>query len=129
VQNWLSMYTVKTRREFKDAGGKVTGFRASRWEHIRTGDIMLCYVVGAHRWVGMLEVVGEPYFSEEPRIWEDDLFPARLPVRILKDVALEVSSPIEDMLDSLTAVQGLENKKRWGTLFLGSPARFVPDRV
>lgn len=66
---WLDLFTVETWREFKSAGASVSGFRESRWgrvKKIRPDDQLLCYVVGLKRWVGVLRVADEPFFSAEP---------------------------------------------------------------
>ena len=63
--------TVETWQEFLDHGGDVTGFREKRWktvQKIKLGDHLLCYLTGASRWVGLLEVTSEPVYDEAP-IW------------------------------------------------------------
>ena len=83
---WLNLFTMETWEEFKAAGGSTTGFREARWgraQKIKPGDRMLCYLVGAYRWIGILDVIGEPYFEEDPskQIWVKDFFPSRVPVQ------------------------------------------------
>jgi hypothetical protein len=56
---WLDLFTGKTWDEFLRAGGDVSGFRSGRWktaQQIRVGDYLLCYLTGASRWLGVLEV-------------------------------------------------------------------------
>lgn len=68
---WLNLFTVETWKEFQDHGGNVSGFNEKRWSTVRRikpGDYLLCYLTRVSRWVGLLEVVGEPFFDEEP-IW------------------------------------------------------------
>jgi hypothetical protein len=46
---WLDLFTGVTWNEFKAAGGKVSGFRESRWttvQKIKPGDYLLCYLTG-----------------------------------------------------------------------------------
>jgi hypothetical protein len=60
---WLDLFTAVTWQEFLQAGGKVSGFRESRWstlQKIKPGDYFLCYVTGISRWIGLLEVTSEP---------------------------------------------------------------------
>jgi hypothetical protein len=78
--------------------------------------------------VAVLEVTGEPYLAEEgeDRIWQMDLFPARLPVRVEREVDPLHGPLVEPMLDDLEAAKKLTNRKRWGTLFMGS-SRGWPD--
>ena len=66
---WLDLFTVETWKEFLDHGGDVTGFREKRWktvQKIKHGDYLLCYLTGASRWVGLLEVTSEPVYDETP---------------------------------------------------------------
>ena len=51
----------------------------SRWatvQKMKPGDYLLCYLTRVSRWVGLLEVVGEPFFDEEP-IWSSEAYPSR----------------------------------------------------
>jgi hypothetical protein len=44
---WLDLFTGVTWNEFKEAGGKVSGFRESRWttvQKIKPGDYLLNHV-------------------------------------------------------------------------------------
>jgi predicted RNA-binding protein len=73
---WLDLFTVETWKEFLDHGGDVTGFREKRWktvQKIKHGDYLLCYLTGASRWVGLLEVTSEPVYDKTP-IWKSDVF-------------------------------------------------------
>jgi predicted RNA-binding protein len=126
---WLNLFSIETWNEFKEHGGKVTGFREGRWsraQKIKPGDRMLCYLVRAHRWVAVLRVTGTPYIDkdESNRIWQSDLFPVRVPVEVEVEVTPATGAPVKPMLDDLQITSSIENKERWGTAFLGSPARW-----
>jgi hypothetical protein len=61
VNYWLDLFTYQTWNEFLTAGGQVSGFRQSRWrtvQQMQAGDILLCYLTGISRWIGLLEVTG-----------------------------------------------------------------------
>jgi hypothetical protein len=61
VTYWLNLFTLETWDEFKDAGARISGFSARRWsiaQRIRPGDRLLCYLVRAYRWIGVLRVTG-----------------------------------------------------------------------
>ena len=47
---------------------------------MKPGDYLLCYLTGISRWIGVLEVVSEPFKDTTP-IWKDEAFPARVRVR------------------------------------------------
>lgn len=92
---WLDLFTVETWKEFLDHGGDVTGFREKRWkivQKIKHGDYLLCYLTGASRWVGLLEVTSEPVYDETP-IWKSDVFPSRVGVRVVLALPPEQGVP------------------------------------
>jgi EVE domain len=123
---WLDLFTPATWREFLDAGGTVSGFKASRASRvlkIRPGDYLLCYLTGISRWIGILEVTGPAYNDTTP-IWESDPFPARLPVRVVVALTPETGIPVLEMRDQLSVFQNLKSPERWSGAFRGSPARW-----
>jgi len=125
VTYWLDLFTVETWREFKAAGGNISGFRQSRWVRVkkmRPDDRLLCYVVGLKRWVGVLKVVSEPWNSEEPRIWESDSFPARVNVEIEFELTPETGVPAIDLIPEMPMFDKLDGSRGWGAFFMGSPA-------
>src|SRR5205807_6308958 len=74
---WLDLFTGATWQEFLDAGGKVSGFRPSKWKalkKVKVGDVLLCYLTGVSRWIGALEVTSRPFRDHAP-IWKDEDFP------------------------------------------------------
>lgn len=125
---WLDLFTVETWREFIDQGRTVTGFRESRWktvQKIKPGDFLLCYLTqSVSRWVGVLEVTGEPYWDEETRIWSSDVFPARLPVKPIVTVTPEQGVSVLSMRDELTVFENLANPNLWSGAFRGSPSKW-----
>lgn len=128
---YLNLFTVETWEEFKAAGAETSGFREGHWSRLKSlvpGDRFVCYLAGAHRWVAVLEVMGEPRMEGEDaeRIWQMDLFPARVPVRTVVEVDPIYGPPVVPMLDDLKAADGLANRTRWGSLFL-APLRSWPE--
>lgn len=112
--------------EFKKAGGKVSGFRPSRWkavQKINKGDYFLCYVTGISRFIGILEVVSEPY-QDTTLIWSDEEFPCRLNVKSVIELTFETALPVHDLKDSLSCFQNLKNPNAWTGAFRGSPAKW-----
>lgn len=103
-QYWLDLFTAKTWDEFLAHGGKVTGFRESRWsavQRMRPGDRLLCYLTGISRWIGLLEVTGNAFRGDEP-IWADETFPSRINVQVLVDLTPETAIPVHDLADELS---------------------------
>lgn len=122
---WLDLFTGKTWKEFLDAGGDVTGFRERRWnlvQQIKPGDILLCYLTGLSRFIGVLEVTSEAFRDTTP-IWEDEAFPCRLRVRTMVQLKPENAVPILE-LRNLSFFSG-PNPNVWIGAVRGSPARWT----
>jgi hypothetical protein len=123
---YLDLFTAETWDEFTKAGGEITGFRTSRWarvKKIKPGAVLLCYLVGVKRWVGVLKVTGDPFQSPEPKIWESDDFPSRLPVKIIHRLSAETGVPVHDLIPEMPMFEKVKGKSTgaWGAFFLGSP--------
>jgi predicted RNA-binding protein len=123
---WLDLFTGVTWNEFKEAGGKVSGFRESRWntvQKVKSGDYLLCYLTGISRFIAILEVVGKPYKDKSP-IWKDDVFPCRLKVKVVTELAAETAVPVIELREKLSFFQNLTNPLAWTGHFRSSPAKF-----
>lgn len=123
---WLDLFTDQTWKEFLQAGGNVSGFSEHRWSivrRIRPNDYLLCYLTGVSRWIGVLEVLGEP-FQDNTRLWQDWVFPSRLPVSVVAALEVETAVPVVDMWDTLSIFKDLKNPNRWSGPFRSSPAKW-----
>jgi hypothetical protein len=125
---WIDLFTIGTWKEFLDHGGDVSGFSEKRRvtvQRMKPGDYLLCYLTRVSRWVGVLEVTGEPFFDEAP-IWSSQVFPSRVRVRAVLALRPEHGVPVLDMRGELTVFQNLDNPNRWQGPFRGSPTRWKP---
>lgn len=123
---WLDLFSPATWQQFLDAGASVSGFRESRWKQVQqiaVGDYLLCYLTQMSRFVGVLEVVSEPYQDTSQSIWEDD-FPCRLKVRVVAQLPLDSSIPITTLADRLSFFQNLTSPNAWSGHVRGSPTRW-----
>lgn len=123
---WLDLFTGKTWQEFLDHGGMVSGFRMRRWksvQRIQVGDYLLCYLTGIMRFVGILEVTSAPFMDHTP-IWEQDVFPCRLKVRLDTRLTPETGVPVQSLSEHLSFFQHLKSPRAWTGVFRGSPFRF-----
>ena len=78
---WVDLFTHESWLEFHAAGAKVSGFRENRWNTIskmRPGDVLLCYLTGISRWIGLLEVTGAAFRSDD-RIWSSSSLSSSMP--------------------------------------------------
>ena len=127
MQTWTHLYTWQTWREFLTAGGTITGFPERRWnsvQQIQPGDMILCYLIGLSRYVGILEATGEAFIGYKP-IWTQRVYPARLPVRVVMDLLPEYGIPVTGLADELSY---FKNKKgAWSHHFRSSPILETPE--
>jgi predicted RNA-binding protein len=123
---WLDLFSGSTWDEFHAAGAEVSGFRERRWktvQRMKPGDYLLCYLTGVSRWIGILEVVSEPYMDTTP-IWADDVFPARMRVKPVVELTPETAVPIMDLRDQLSIFQNLKSPDAWTGYLRGSPSEW-----
>jgi len=123
---WLDLFTPVTWQEFLDAGGKVSGFRESRWSTLQkvvVGDYFLCYLTGISRWVGILEVTSEAFRDTKP-IWKDENFPCRVRVKVVAKLTPETGIPVKEMKDHLSVFQTNGGALAWTGHFRGSPTKW-----
>ena len=123
---WLDLFTGATWNEFLAAGGKVSGFRESRWstvQKIKAGDYLLCYLTGVSRFIGVLEVTSPPFKDSSP-IWKDEDFPCRLKVRPVVVLTPETAVPVFELRDRLTIFRDMKSPIAWTGHFRGSPAKW-----
>ena len=123
---WLDLFTGVTWKEFCDAGGKVSGFRESRWvtvQKMKVGDYLLCYLTGVSRFIGALEVASQP-FKESTPIWKDEDFPCRMKVKSVVSLAPETAVPVLELRGRLSMFSGMSSPTAWTGHFRGSPTRW-----
>jgi hypothetical protein len=123
---WLDLFTGATWSEFLDAGGKVSGFRESRWtavQKIKPGDYLLCYLTGVSRFIGALEVASPPFKDSSP-IWKDEDFPCRLKVKVVVALTPETAVPVLELRDRLSIFSDMSTPIAWTGHFRGSPSRW-----
>jgi hypothetical protein len=126
---WLDLFTYETWQEFLAAGAKVSGFREKQWkaaQKIKPGDIFLCYLTGISRWIGTLEVTGPAYRGDSP-IWSNNVFPARLPVKLIDRLEPPTAIPVIEMRDCLSIFRSLKSPHAWTGRFRGSLSKWDPE--
>ena len=126
---WLCLFTRTTWQEFLAAGATVSAFRLARSRTVhqmRPGDYLLCYLTGVSRFVGTLEVTGEPYDDATP-ILEDDAFPCRVPVRVVSRLTPETAIPVKGLSDRLSMFRDMKGPNAWTGPFRRSPTRWRED--
>src|SRR5579864_5067759 len=129
VNYWLDLFTNETWNEFLASGANVSGFSEGRWktvQAIKSGDILLCYLTGVSRWIGFLEVTGNP-FRDSKKIWSRSEFPARVPVKVVAKLDPETAVPVLEMRNQLSIFRNLKSPYAWTGRFRGSPSKWSID--
>ena len=122
---WLDLFTGATWDEFRQAGSRITGFRASTRRvgaAVQTHDVLLCYLTGVMRWVGALEVVGPS--SDRSPIWKDDPFPVRFEVRPLVLLDAKHGVPMTDLEGRVAFFAGADDRGKFKGFVRRSPNKF-----
>ncbi len=86
------------------------------------GDILLCYLTGVMRWVGVLEVLSPS--TETRRIWKDQDFPVRFNVKPLVMLEPEHGVPMELLEGHVSFFHSPKDRGKFGGFLRGSPALF-----
>ncbi|NJL95385.1 MAG: hypothetical protein HC915_17520, partial [Anaerolineae bacterium] len=120
MQAWTAVYTWATWQEFLSAGGSITGFPERRWstvQRIVPGDLILAYLLGISRYVGVLEVAGAPFKGYKP-IWSSRLYPCRVPVQVRLALLPEYGVPVSALGGDLSYFQ---DPRTWAVHFRTAP--------
>ena len=123
---WLDLFTGATWQEFLDSGAKISGFREGRWttvQKIAKGDVLLCYLTGVSRFIGVLEVTSQPY-RDSTKIWSDEDFPCRLKVKLVAALTPETAVPVKSLAGKLSFLSHDGPLMAWTGHFRGSPAKW-----
>ena len=126
---WLDLFTGATWEEFLKAGAKVSGFRESRWstlQKIKPGDYLICYLTGVSRFIGILEVISDPY-QDVSSIWKDEEFPSGVKVKSIIALTPETAIPVLTLRDRLSFFQNLKSPHAWTGAFRSSPAKWSKE--
>ncbi len=124
--DYLGVFTVESWREFLSHGGKVMGFnekKAGIASRLFPGDRILCYLSKVSAFIGWMEVAGPSYIDAKP-LWTDGLYPVRLPVRVMKGLALSNAVPIKSLQADLSFMRGLGGAGGWSIYVRSSPRRW-----
>lgn len=86
MRYWHGLWTPFTWEYFLKAKEQHAGYRTMRSPTVKRmepGDKILCYVAGASRWVGVLEVCGSSFVDNRTKVHGQMGFPLRIPVKVL----------------------------------------------
>jgi hypothetical protein len=89
---FVDLFSPKTYERFLASDRSVAGFQANRRraaDRLQPKDILVCYLTQVSRWVGLLEIEGGPFQSDELRFVEHPLGPFTLRFRVSPLILLE----------------------------------------
>ena len=133
MKAFLNIFTKQTWAAFRNKGSAVTGFRTSRKKEasqVTPGDLFACYLSGASKWVGVLEVASEAY--EDPSSYflaSDDPFILRFKVHPLVTVDPAHAVAIKDLWEHLDMCKEVSpDSPGWAyKIGLGQTLRLISD--
>jgi hypothetical protein len=120
---WLDLFTWETWNEFLKQGGKISGFREKRWsavQKVATGDILLCYLTGISRFIGALEVVGQPF--------QDIVAPYKRREKVITEINRPTFSRLEPALNEICRFLSFSSLEALFKKF-GSDIRFLKPQI
>ncbi len=99
---YIDLFSPETYEAFSNSSRNVSGFRLRQEgiaQHIKPGDMFVCYLTRLSRWFGVLEVVDGPFKDDSPIFYtENDPFKIRFHVKVVVWLDLDKSIPIHDLL-------------------------------
>jgi hypothetical protein len=126
---YLTLFTGQTWDEFNANGASVSGFRESRWrtvKRMKPGDLLVGYLTGVSRFIGLLEVTSEGFKATDP-IWSRETFPVRVGVRPLIALTPETAVPVKALRDRLSWFEEDAHPLAWTGRVRGSPTKLQPS--
>ena len=129
---YVVVFTARSWHHFKAGGGTTAGFPSQAWGRaakLKIGDYLLCYLVDVKLWIGILQVVGAPYISSEPPIWGIDVFPARVPVKMIDELDEDCGVPAKRLVQQIPSLKAAADKHpgAWGGFLRGSPRKWSAE--
>jgi hypothetical protein len=126
---YLNLFTGQTWDEFNANGAGVSGFRESRWKTVKRmkpGDLLVGYLTGVSRFIGLLEVTSGGFRADDP-IWSRETFPVRVGVRPLITLTPETAVPVKALKDRLSWFEEGAHPLAWTGRVRGSPTKLQPS--
>ena len=121
---WFTVFNEETWKQFSVLQDKVAAFPISREKaahRLKPADILLCYVSGWSRFVGIGSATGTCRTARRPVFGG---FPLEVPAKVSIQLALEFGVPIHGLLERLSFNQ--QNPNGWRYYVRQSPNQW-PD--
>ena len=123
---WLNLFTGGTWDAFRNSGATTCGF-TRRWrraaEAIQVGDILVCYLTGVMRWVGVLEVTRGLHEGSGPE-WTYPDFPLLFDVRSEVVLDADFGLPMSELEGQVDFFEKNPVQKGYKQFLRNCPKRF-----
>ncbi len=130
MQYFINLFSPETAEAFERSSKTVSGFRISQKtfaknRKIGPGDMFICYVTRTQRFIGILEVMSEPFIDNTPIFTEsDDPFILRFKVKPTVWLDLDKALPIREdaVWNKLSFTKKLtKESNNWTYMVFASP--------
>ncbi len=127
---YVNLFSPETAEIFSRSGKNISGFRLTKKTYVENrkigpGDRFICYVTRIQRFIGVLEVVSDPFVDSSPIFdKENDPFVLRFKVKPMVWLPLEKALPIHDkaIWNNLSFTKGLgDDSNNWTYMVFSSP--------
>lgn len=99
---YIDLFSPETYEAFSNSSRNVSGFRLRQEgiaQHIKPGDMFVCYLTRLSRWFGVLQVIDGPFKDSTPIFYqEDDPFVVRFHVKTIVWLDIDKAIPIHNEL-------------------------------
>ncbi|WP_437757145.1 hypothetical protein [Sorangium sp. So ce1389] len=120
MTHYVTLFSPETYRRFSESKRDTSAVRTRQQkaaDRVNVGDLLVAYMTGLSRWVGLLEITGPVYEDHTPLFADkDDPFFIRLPVKIHAWLLPEHGIPIHErtLWSKLSFTKGHEpNSSLW----------------
>lgn len=130
MKYYVNLFSPQTAQSFTSSKKDITGFRPSRKTYIENqnmgnGDRLICYCTKVQRFIGVLEIIGDPFIDDTPIFVDaEDPFTLRMNVKVIVWLPLDMGIPIHDKIiwDHLSFTKGLHHDStKWTYMVFSSP--------
>jgi hypothetical protein len=132
VAYYVAVFTKTSWRLFQEAGADTAAFPLPAWARVaklNVGDYLLCYIVEAKQWIGLLRVTGRPYRATEPPIWGVGFFPSRISVEVIEALNADTAVSAKDIIWQIPKLRNAESKQAgaWAGFLRPAPRRWLAE--
>jgi len=126
---WLNLFTGATWEDRIKVGVNASSYKEKAWNRlkkIKKGDYLLSYITGISRWIGIVEVVSEPYKDPGNKLGGIE-FPCSIGVKEIVRLEFETAIPVTEFIDQVSFVKKMDNPSMWRVHFQQSLRQYPKE--